>query len=399
MRKTFWLTGVLLLCLAGGAYANPGKIFFNPTPGDPNNYGVWWFVAGGNPSAITNGPNADLDLWPSNDFIQCVDASNGKPIDCTFSYDITGIDTGGDRRINFAASPIMDFRHEFGGHSHGAGTNPLFYQEPGTPIVSVDGGGPHTVSPDGRLVQGHTGDGVNLSYWLPEEAEAVQIEEFIFAPDGWICVSGCASRTSWEYHETAITGYDGFVQIDINYATDGSFPFYIKRNQANDPGHTDSDAEWGQQYTVDSVRQIASKYEEVTPWHGLLPLNDMSLPQGGVFDIHDDWNLGAKQEHLDHRFGKAVDIESIDNTGATIPCPDPSQAAYHPGPNNYLHGILFEHDKTPPPGTATPAPPPGTHTLPVGLRASFFCETEGRLHMNINSDNPAAQVPLKAVQP
>src|SRR5215472_12888773 len=116
----------------------------------------------------------------------------------------------------------------------------------------------------------------------------------------------------------------------------------------------------------------------------------MSLPFGGVFDIHDDWNLGATPEHWDHRIGSSVDIDPNDSTGALIPCPDPSQKLYKPGPNNYLHGILFEHDRD-----SLPASINFAH----GVKASFICESQNRLHMTINADDLISQLPPTPVLP
>lgn len=397
MRRYAWIVALPLLATAGLASAD-ALLQFNPFPGDPFNNGVWWWAQGGFPSTVTNGESNLTDQWPANDFMSCVDADSGKPIDCTYSWQLVGVDTGFDDRINFGTH-LTDAKMN-GGHSHGTpGTRPLYYQEPGTPALEVSGGGPYTMSSDGRMIQGHTAQGVDISFWLPEEATSIWVDEFIVAPEGWICVSGCFNRTTWEYHETLLTGYAGFQQLDLNYATDGSYPYYISRNQQSDPGHTDANAEWGTQYTLDGVRAIASVYESVTPWHGVMPLNDMSLPEGGLFDIHDDWNLGAKQEHLDHRVGTSVDVDPTDSQQRSIPCPNPASQYYVPGPNNYLYGILYERHKTPPAGTATPAPPAGTHNLPVGLRAAVFCESGGRLHMTISSDNPQSLVPLTPVQP
>ena len=39
-------------------------------------------------------------------------------------------------------------------------------------------------------------------------------------------------------------------------------------------------------------------------------LNDISLPNGGLFDINPNWN----PPHKSHRIGKDVDIENISRT-------------------------------------------------------------------------------------
>lgn len=388
MRRYLWPIAPVLLAAAATAQAAP-VLGFNIYPaGNPNFYGVWWYAEGVFPSKYTNGPNNAPDFKQVEDSIGCVDATTGKPIDCTYTYQIVGKDRATDNRILFDSS--MDTAHILGGHSHDAAHEPFYYQKPGSPIITVTGGGSHTVSTDGLTVSGDTGDLVTLTWTLPEEAGAIQVEEFIVAPKDWFCVSGCLNVNSWEYHETIFTGYSNFFQLPLNYDRSGQESYYIDRNPLVDSGHTDADAEWGTPATVNGLILVADEYELVTPWSGVLAVNDMSLPFGGVFDIHDDWNLGASPAHWDHRIGTAVDISSKDSLGVSIPCPDPSQPLYVPGPNNYLHGILFEHDKN---------PLPGSINFTAGVKASFVCESQSRLHMTINADDLISQLPPTPVLP
>ncbi len=76
-------------------------------------------------------------------------------------------------------------------------------------------------------------------------------------------------------------------------------------------------------YTTDAIQVIASQYfkliETISGQGSTLGINDMSLPQGGLFDICGTWNpfdicppiTGTKPPggHQLHRTGTSVDID------------------------------------------------------------------------------------------
>jgi len=55
--------------------------------------------------------------------------------------------------------------------------------------------------------------------------------------------------------------------------------------------------------TVAVVQQISSEFNALYP-EIILRINDMSLPEGGLFDIGNNW----APDHFEHRFGRNADI-------------------------------------------------------------------------------------------
>lgn len=66
---------------------------------------------------------------------------------------------------------------------------------------------------------------------------------------------------------------------------------------------------FGTAVTINNIRNIASDYRQ--RFNLLLVINDMSLPNGGKFDIEGEW----RGSHATHREGKNVDIRSRDIEG------------------------------------------------------------------------------------
>jgi hypothetical protein len=78
---------------------------------------------------------------------------------------------------------------------------------------------------------------------------------------------------------------------------------------------THPDNHWGSSHTIDSIQLVAFDFFE--RFQATLGINDLSLRQGGLFDIKGDWKplerdeeqKRLKQGHLAHRKGRSVDID------------------------------------------------------------------------------------------
>jgi len=63
---------------------------------------------------------------------------------------------------------------------------------------------------------------------------------------------------------------------------------------------------------VDVIKNLAKKYKEL--YGKRLRINDISLVNGGIFDINYNW----KPPHNEHREGKNVDISKTSYEGTTV---------------------------------------------------------------------------------
>lgn len=100
----------------------------------------------------------------------------------------------------------------------------------------------------------------------------------------------------------AVTGLRNLAETQSAFKT-----FY--RLTGDIPGfHADN--HWGTQNAIDKTERTARDYHQ--EFKATVGINDMSLPLGGVFDIHGDWGdvpPGVTLEHSLHRQGTSVDIE------------------------------------------------------------------------------------------
>jgi hypothetical protein len=81
---------------------------------------------------------------------------------------------------------------------------------------------------------------------------------------------------------------------------------------------------WGTQGTMTAVLAIARTYNAAFPNDEILSINDMSLPQGGRFDLSASWS--GNTHHQYHRFGRDADVRS-----RTIPIGDTYRDLNHNG--------------------------------------------------------------------
>jgi hypothetical protein len=217
---------------------------------------------------------------PYNDteYISCYSIYDGSQLNCPYTLQLKGVDTGTDPEVNFW-TPLTNVQI-YGGHDHNYDTHP-FYWAPAGMIYPLDvQGGPYS-RPDNVTVQGNTDfSETKITFTYPETAGSIWVETNIESPPGWYCIGYCYDFTSWRYHETILVGQTGFQELDPNGGTD-----YIVRRDP-DTNHLTANTEWGLPYTLEVLRLLALTYHTLTPWHATLSINDISLIEGGVFDLN-----------------------------------------------------------------------------------------------------------------
>jgi hypothetical protein len=69
---------------------------------------------------------------------------------------------------------------------------------------------------------------------------------------------------------------------------------------------------WGEAGVVAVIPQMAAQVIAEVPEISRLGINDMSLEQGGGFDVGADWVTGPPQGHVQHRRGRNCDVRIFD---------------------------------------------------------------------------------------
>ncbi len=129
-----------------------------------------------------------------------------------------------------------------------------------------------------------------------------------------------------------------------------------------DSAHPDANSTWGNAYTIVQLELIANIYRQQTG--NQLSINDMSLPEGGLFDIFAvtpdiSGQLHTWQPpHKGHRLGFAFDVNSTDAGQQPVPCK-----------KGYLRNSVEEFD------------------ISIGIDATtiptqIVCESQNRIHIN-----------------
>ena len=364
---------------------------FNP------NTGVWWWHLVVRPSVLTDGELDTNHVQETFDFMSCVDADTGHYLDCQFSYSILGLDLGNDPEVDYGSN--LTVTDELGGHdihSNSLPANPqpyIFTPDNATSPIFVVGG---VSNATGNFVSGHTNfQVVEFEYGQPEVAGATGIDAVILTPPGYHCIGGCFDRTTVKTHATIVRQVTGLQPLLLNY--DPSAANYVVTRDTTDappkgdPGHSDDQAVWAQFETINVLLNIASKYKEAVDAD--IRVNDMSLPHGGLFDIHDDWNENPgnrfqhPHKHQDHRNGQAFDLNTHDSDGNLIPC-TPSD---DDDPDYTLRGMVMEQNKK----ADLDNPPP--YPLPIALVCEPWHDDQGELHENIHI-NAFSPSPLQILE-
>lgn len=403
MRKVVQMLSLIAaIGVSGVAHAAypDGFGFFEPFPGtidDPIPTGVWWNQFYIDPSVQTEDNAVNFNgVFISHDFMSCVDADTGKFISCTYTYQVKGLDDASDSQIPFNGE--LTSTDTYGGHflhtsSSAAHPQPFIYVPPipQSPVL-VTGGTVDTNGGDptgATTVTGSTGLGMaEFTIGQPEAAGTTWIEGTLVLPKGWICLAGCADFKTTITHETIVREVGGFQQLPTPVS--GVDVYAIARNSTaqppqGDPGHSDADATWGEPQTIAQFKAIAQKYYDFSPIQAKLQINDISLPHGGLFDIHDDWNLNyggfsTPHAHQDHRNGMAFDLNTTDTQQNPIACDASESDPYT------IKGIVREQDFDYSPGSADlPLP-----QQPIAVVCETPSPTTGlqRVHINVTAPTP-----------
>ncbi len=217
----------------------------------------------------------------------CYNAFDGSPLNCDFSLKITGL-----------KSPANDIANN-GGHVH----------DTNRPLILNRGKLEYSADQDSaRLsVRGTTLATTPLVYAevmhkLPEVSGKIETDATVTSPHGWVCVSSCYTKTSWRDTITYDVGIKGLVELPGSLNTENpatAVGDYIKvRGDAN----VHPKGSFGTPFALAALKNIAKKYKKLKG--RALSINDMSLPKGGLFDVHDNWST----PHKTHRRGKDGDI-------------------------------------------------------------------------------------------
>lgn len=209
--------------------------------------------------------------------IACYDFRSGTLQDCGF-----------DMRIRGLTPEASDVANN-GGHNHNPDTHPAGKLRIVKPILA----GPS------NFLEGQTAFSIfHISHEMPEVSGKIDTLLNLRVPPGWHTVSpeSCdASRTSWCFVTTIDIGVPGLMSLP-----NGS-PFYVKA-RGGAPNHEDAAAFFGTADAISNLTKIADQFSDMTD--GLLSVNDMSLPKGGLFDIFSNY----AQPHTTHRTGQSADI-------------------------------------------------------------------------------------------
>jgi hypothetical protein len=164
------------------------------------------------------------------------------------------------------------------------------------------------------------GNVVALDHTVPEVSGIITAHATLTFPPGWTCAdySECDAathRTLFAEFYTSV-GFPGLVELPsdpVHFVRCGDTAYCYGEDNV-DPNHPGGF--FGTARTVRAAQGLAATYQGFHP-DRRLRLTDMSLPMGGLFDIHADWGT----PHRDHRVGTAIDVSSLaaDPSGARVP--------------------------------------------------------------------------------
>lgn len=263
----------------------------------------------------------------------CTSIYDGKALDCNFSLTLTGLKEP-------ATEPLNN-----GGHLHAAGR----------PLVLNDGAleypadaDPAPLSVEGKTLSTPPFHSARVVHNLPTAAGKLATDAYLVAPPGWICVSGCYTRTSWRYQIDYDVGVQGLMSLPDDETV-------YSKVRSDDNNHPNGVAYYGTPLSLQMIRLVAENYFVYSG--RMLSVNDMSLPKGGLFDIKGNWST----PHKSHREGRDADI----NRGR-VPCS--SDTELRQAVDRFL------------------APVP---TVGGGTRSALLCETNNNDSKHIDFEAPA----------
>lgn len=293
---TIFTTGLTLLGVAAPAVAGPldyGQVNYFSTNAMPSN-------------KDTN----DIESVP--DPITCYEVGTGILLDCPFTYQILGL-ASVLPSLGYQDSGYPQYLIN-GGHTHDA-DRPFVYPATGSGGLTLTSGTLVSVEP--QSITGKTNSVVAaVKYQMPETGGLIAVQIEVGFPTGYHCVGYCWDPGHARDIEFFRVGHFLYGHSDTMF---DRLPKAGENYEIIDTsnGHTDGTYALGT-YLAPSAEMrllaIASKYKFYAA--SGLSLNDMSLPVGGLLDIHDNW----KTPHHLHRHGTSADVNRRNLAGTLNEC-------------------------------------------------------------------------------
>lgn len=247
----------------------------------------------------------------------CYGLTSGKEVECSNEYLYTGLGAEGftdDCEYN-AEGFLTEESCANGGHSHSA-NRPNTYDDSQPIAYNGDDEDPSIFGVFGI----HIADGGALAepiitVNMPSASGvyswqgALRIETM-----GWH-FSAFAEGVSEDRTEISYVGTTKVEVKGLRQLPDSTH--YIKVRSPDD-SHLDEVAFAGTELMIEAITELAKAYNLLSEdLNYILSVNDMSLPMGGVFDLHDNWT----RPHSSHRLGTDADLnKQPGNATAPIPC-------------------------------------------------------------------------------
>lgn len=381
---------------------------------------VEWDLVNQRPSYIVYGVQDDTQSTIDYSF-GCFDFDTGDPINCRVTFTLYGLEDKSDTEVTY--SGLTDLMISGGHDKTQHSTAHPFYEritdttDPGVPYLNIDpqdgniklnnlftNAGPFSVSFDTYNPSAGLNYG-DVTYAIPPVSGASWSRSDMVLPPGWVFIGPEFKFGDYRIHETDVAGIGGLQLLTPFNLQSTSPPYVVSRNlnpvtdaHPGDPGHgtdalnsdgspnlTQDFATWGTPTTLQVAQSIAAMYTDLTPWHGTISVNDVSLPYGGLFDTKDNYNLTGTPKHQDHRFGRAFDVNTQDANGQVSFC-DSSQ----PHPLTWLEIIANEEDAVRQDG--------GKRLYSSNKPEPVHCESPN-FHLNIYTFQPLELAPINANLP
>jgi len=147
----------------------------------------------------------------------------------------------------------------------------------------------------GESVAGDTLKGFSVVYTAPEASGQVQVTKRLVPPPSYQCI------TEPDPDGSGACKHVRRINVGIQLRELPPDPFYgvIREDRIKHPNGTSGTAN-----TLKRLKDLAAFYHTMTGQTQRLSINDISLPQGGLFDFRLDWS----PPHEFHRKGIEVDI-------------------------------------------------------------------------------------------
>lgn len=174
--------------------------------------------------------------------------------------------------------------------------------------------------PGVEIIGARCKDDIPVNVWAQWDFEAPQFASKLRAT--WSYRGGCVGEPS---------AHAGFGVRDLIELTPG-IGYEVRKGA---PMHRFNS--FGSAVTINSFKKIAADYRREFPTAANLAVLGVSLPWGGLYDVHSDWAA----PHSDHRFGFELDLEADSVPTANVPRLREIAAGYQVGIENLGDRLLL----------------------------------------------------------